>query len=255
MSASRSSDLPSTETGTPFSKPMTSSAGSSRSRPREYVRVVGRPVPRVLHLAALDRAPPQVLVDRVDLLLRRLHRDAVTMRVRDALLAAHPPDARRGEDLEIRSESARPDLEADLVVSLAGATVRDRMSAVLPGRGHQMLHDHRPRQRRDERVLSFVAGIGADRGRARSSRPSRRARPPRATRRPLPRSPVCGEPRSRHPGRRRPRARSPLRPTPLRASEPRPTCRARRCKRAPLVLLVNAPPRSMIETFGIIGAL
>ena len=53
-----------------------------------------------------------------------------------------------------------PDLEADLVVALAGAAVGHERGAVAAGLGHQVLDDDRARQCRHQRVLALVLGVG-----------------------------------------------------------------------------------------------
>ena len=68
--------------------------------------------------------------------------------------------------LEVRGERPRGHLEAHLVVALAGAAVGDGVGAVLAGGGHQVLDDDRSRQRRDQRVLVLVEGVGPQRGTA-----------------------------------------------------------------------------------------
>ena len=67
---------------------------------------------------------------------------------------------------EIRGEVADADLEADLVVALAGAAVADDGRAVLCGGGDQMLDDRRPGERRDQRVAVHVERVGLERGQA-----------------------------------------------------------------------------------------
>ncbi len=100
--------------------------------------------PRILHLAALDRSTPEVVVDRVQLLLRRRDRDVVPVRVEDRVLAGEAPVTHRREHLEIGSERPHADLEAHLVVALARATVGDRVGTPSPGREHEVLRDDRP---------------------------------------------------------------------------------------------------------------
>ena len=58
------------------------------------------------------------------------------------------------------------ELEAELVVPLAGAAVDDRLGAELERDLGHRLRDHRPRERRDERVLPLVERVREDRPRA-----------------------------------------------------------------------------------------
>ncbi len=105
-------------------------------------------------------------------------RDVVLRRVVDAVVAGHAPHPHRGEHLEVGGEGAHADLEAHLVVALAGAAVRDRVGAELTGRDDEVLGDHRARERGHERVLALVERVGP-RARGRSSR--RRTRPAAST--------------------------------------------------------------------------
>ncbi len=110
------------------------------------------------------------------------------------------------EHLELRDPgSAIVAVDPDLVVSLAGAAVGDRVAA---GRARVLdreLCDQRPGERREERIAAAVERVGLDRRQRRS-----RGRTPRARRR-----------RSR----RRPRGRAPCR---RRRPSPRPAGRGRR---------------------------
>ena len=74
-----------------------------------------------------------------------------------------PHVAHRGEISRSGASARVDDLEAHLVVALAGAAVGDGVGAVLAGRGDQVLDDHRPRQRRHQRVPALVEGVGPER--------------------------------------------------------------------------------------------
>ena len=69
ISGSGARAVPSTDTGTPDSNPMTISGRLGGRRPGHGVDVLGRLVPRVFDDPALDGPAPEVLVDRVQLLL------------------------------------------------------------------------------------------------------------------------------------------------------------------------------------------
>ncbi len=58
------------------------------------------------------------------------------------------------------------ELEAELVVPLAGAAVHDGLGPELDRELGDRLRDHRARERRDERVLALVERIRLDRARA-----------------------------------------------------------------------------------------
>ncbi len=82
------------------------------------------------------------------------------MRVIDLLVARQPhPDPHRGDDLESRVQRMRRDIEADLVVALAGAAVGDRIGAFARGDLDEELRDERPGQRRGQRVGALVERV------------------------------------------------------------------------------------------------
>ena len=70
------------------------------------------------------------------------------------------PLADGGEDLEVGREGRGGDIEADLVVALAGAAVGDGRGLLFPGDIDEQLGDERPRQRGGERVAALVEGAG-----------------------------------------------------------------------------------------------
>ncbi len=144
--------------------------------PGERVRLLGRGRPRVLEDAALDGAAPHVLVDRVQLLLRRRDRDLPLVGELDAVGAGQAPHAHRRHHVEVGREDARRHLEAHLVVALAGATVTDRVGPVPARRRDEVLDDDRPRQRRHQRVLAFVERVRLKRGHEEVARRTLRAR-------------------------------------------------------------------------------
>ena len=89
--------------------------------------------------------------------------DAVLVGVREQLLARQQvPFAPRRDDADVRLERVRAELEADLVVALAGGAVRDRVGAGLRRDLDEPLGDQRARDRRAEQVLALVDGIGAE---------------------------------------------------------------------------------------------
>ena len=159
---------PSIAVGTPASNRISTSSGSRATRRVGRVRVelLDRRVPRVLEEAGLDRAAPEVLVDRVGRAAGHVDRQAVALGEADRLVPGHAGVPDRREHLQVGRERADADLEPDLVVALAGAAVRDGVRAVPPGGGDQRLDDHRPGQRRDERVALHVERAGPQRGQA-----------------------------------------------------------------------------------------
>ncbi len=130
-----------------------------------FVGVVGRGRPRILEYAGLAGATPEVDVDRVRRRLRDGDLDPALLGVVDLLITrqAHP-DPHRGDDLEPRIEGVDGDVEADLVVALAGAAVGDRVGALALGDLDEELGDERPGEGRRQRVDALVEGVGLEMG-------------------------------------------------------------------------------------------
>ena len=114
----------------------------------------------------LDRAAPQVLVDGVGRLLALVDGQLVALGPLDGLVPRHREVADRRDARHVGRERADADLEADLVVALARAAVRDGGGAVLAGGRHEVLDDEWPRERRDQRVAVHVEGVGRERRQA-----------------------------------------------------------------------------------------
>ena len=130
------------------------------------VDVLGGGVPDVLEVAGFDGAAPDVLVDRVRVLLGGLDRQALFLGEGDGLVAGQGEVADRGDALQVRAEGLDADLEADLVVALAGAAVGHGGGAEFAGGLDQVLDDHRAGDRGDQRVVALVEGVGLQRGHA-----------------------------------------------------------------------------------------
>jgi hypothetical protein len=112
---------------------------------RQREDVLRRLDPRVLEDAALDADAPEVLVEAVGLRLGDRHRDAVLRRVLDLLVAARElPLAHRRDDLQVRRQRHHRDVEAHLVVALAGGAVGQRPRRPPPGDLDEVLGDQRP---------------------------------------------------------------------------------------------------------------
>ena len=111
-------------------------------------------------------------------------------RVRDLLVARPDLVAQRRDHPHARVLRLERELEAQLVVALAGAAVDDRLGAELERDLGDRLGDHGPRERGDERVLALVERVRLERLRA----PAR------------PRTRPCGRPGRRR--RRRPPCRA-----------------------------------------------
>ena len=87
-------------------------------------------------------------------------------RVLDLLVARPDPVAQRCDHVQPGVVRLERELEAELVVALAGAAVDDRLGAELDRELGDRLGDHRPRERRDERILALVERVRLDRASA-----------------------------------------------------------------------------------------
>ena len=130
---------------------------------RERVRLLRRRRPGILEHACLDRAPEEVLVDRERRRLRRLDGNALGDRVLDLLVARPDPVAERGDHVQAGIRRLERELEAQLVVALAGAAVHDGLRAQLDRELGDRLRDHGAGERRDERILALVERVRLDR--------------------------------------------------------------------------------------------
>ena len=77
------------------------------------------------------------------------------------VLSSHSRTGR--QHLEVRVERGDAHLEADLVVALAGAAVRDVLRPVAMRLLDEVLHDDGPAHRREQRVLVLVERVGLQR--------------------------------------------------------------------------------------------
>ena len=130
------------------------------------VDVLSGGIPQVLEEPGLDGTPPDVLVDGEGVVLGGLDRQVVLLGVVDGDVASQRQVSHRGDAVHVGSHRGDGDLEADLVVTLAGAAVRHRVGTELAGRLDQVTGDDGPGERRDERVGSLVEGVGLESGHA-----------------------------------------------------------------------------------------
>ena len=82
--------------------------------------------------------------------------------VEQLLAALELPLAPRRDDLDVGLQRIIAELEADLVVALAGGAVTDRVGADLPRDLDLPLGDQRPGDRRAEQVMALVVRVGAE---------------------------------------------------------------------------------------------
>ena len=76
--------------------------------------------------------------------------------------AGQVPFAPRGDDLDVRLQRVIAELEAHLVVALAGRAMRHRIGADLFGDLDLALRDQRPGDRGAEQVLALIQRVGAE---------------------------------------------------------------------------------------------
>ena len=140
--------------------------GSFLGRAAElHVSLVNRLAGDILELKSLVRQVPQVLILGVVGLTRNLERDIVCFRIGNLILAAlELPNAPGSNDGHFGSEGLDAELKADLIVALAGAAVRDGISALGQRDLRDALRNQRAGKSRAEQVLVFVDGAGLERG-------------------------------------------------------------------------------------------
>ena len=120
---------------------------------------------RVLQHLALGGRVQQVGVDRerrLALLVLGDRNLVLARELQQVLAALEAPFAPRRDDLDRRIERVIGQLEADLVVALAGRAMTDRVGADLVGDLDLLLGDQRPRDRGAEQVLPLVQRVGAE---------------------------------------------------------------------------------------------
>src|ERR1019366_7230614 len=106
-----------------------------------------------------------VAVTRIDFRGRRRYRHLVGGRIGERIFTAlDVPHAPRRDDGKIWRERHVGELEAHLVVPLAGAAVRERVGADLARDFDLLLRDERARHRGAEQVLPVVDRAGTQRG-------------------------------------------------------------------------------------------
>ena len=167
-SAAGDSALPSSETGSPFSKPISivvalSGASSGETRALEDVR--RRLARRVLQHLSLRGGVEEVGVDREGRLAALVlgDQDLVLLGEVDQVGARlELPFAPGRDDLDVGVERIGGELEAHLVVALAGGAVGDRVGAGLVRDLDQALGDQRPGDRGAEQVDALVERVHAE---------------------------------------------------------------------------------------------
>jgi hypothetical protein len=108
---------------------------------------------------------PEILVLAVDAFHRRLDGDVVLGGVIERIAApADRPLAPRRNDAQLGIERHHRQLEAHLVVALAGGAVRDGVGAFEFGDLDQLLGDQRAGEGGAEQVVALVDGASLHRG-------------------------------------------------------------------------------------------
>ena len=123
--------------------------------------VLGRLRPGVLEDSALVRAVEQVAVAAIRLLWVCVDHDPVRLRVGNQVCPPFEvPAPPRSEHLHARLEGVVGELEAHLIVALAGGAVGDGVGTFLLHDAELVLGDHRPGQRCPEKILTLVDSVG-----------------------------------------------------------------------------------------------
>ena len=181
ISSCSGSASPSSETGSPASKPITTSTGSGAlfgSDVSRYGSSGGASHGSSRIPASIER-PNRFSSNENGRGLRVGDRDAARLRVLDLLVARPDLVAQRGDHAHARVVRAERELEAELVVALAGAAVHGGLGAELQRQLGDGLRDHRPGEGGDERVLALVERVRLQRlrapGRSRTPRGGRPA--------------------------------------------------------------------------------
>ena len=120
---------------------------------------------RDFELVPLERDVQQVGVHGVGRCVAALalDGDAVLRGIGQELLAGvEVPLAPRGDDPDVRIERVRPELEAHLVVALAGGAVGDGVGAGALRDRHEVFGDQGAGDGGPQQVLAFVEGVGAE---------------------------------------------------------------------------------------------
>ena len=118
-------------------------------------------VPGILQVSAFMADVPDVAVHGVGAILLHGHRDAAGLGVFDLLLAGLDiPDTPGGDDLHVGVEGLDGQLEANLVIALAGAAVADSRAVFSMGDLHQALGDQGTGKGGTQQVLALVHRAG-----------------------------------------------------------------------------------------------
>src|SRR6267143_2087306 len=124
---------------------------------RQHEQVCRRGDSWVLEHTALMGNVPDVTIARVNLVACCGNRNLVGFRVSDRVLAAPDvPFTPRGYDGQIGSECSVSELEADLVVTLSGATVGERIRSHLASDLNLPARNKGPAHRGAKEVLSTI---------------------------------------------------------------------------------------------------
>ena len=129
---------------------------------RPLVGVLGGFVPGVFQLAGLGAAAPQVLIGAV-FVVGRSDGQVALAGVLHLVLAVHAPLPDGGDDFHALGEGGHADLDANLVVALAGAAVGDGLGAVFNGNLGEAAGDEGAAQGGGQGILTLVNGAGPER--------------------------------------------------------------------------------------------
>ena len=133
-----------------------------RDAPHRFLRLVLR----VLEHAAFIGDVQQIRVHgvgRAAFLPFEVDRDAVLFGIAQQLLPREQvPFAPRRDDVHVGHQRVGSELEAHLVVALAGGAVRNGVGACFIRHFHELFCDKRASDRGPQQILAFVHGVGAE---------------------------------------------------------------------------------------------
>src|SRR5208283_3018448 len=122
-------------------------------------------VRKIFQVPALVAQVPDIAVAAVDVGATLFHRDLVLLRIGDGVFArVNGPLPPGSDDGEVGSNGLVRQLKTDLVISLAGTTMREAVGAELQGEFGLTLGQHGARHGSAEQVGMLVNSAGTERG-------------------------------------------------------------------------------------------
>ena len=132
---------------------------------KEPVLAIGRLVCRIFQVKPFMGKVPEVLILGIVGFAVDFERNVMRLGIGDLILAGFElPFPPRGNDRKFRGKRLDCKLKAHLIVSLAGAAMANRISALLLGNFNKPLCDGGPCERGAEQIFLFIDRAGLDGG-------------------------------------------------------------------------------------------